>query len=95
MDDLCNRCLIIRNATTSVRARGNHGELEPCGFPTNPIALAAWAREMLYINRWTIEVNDRTHMFYPVSTWHGDAVCATHLYCLIDAEGLYVNGRPR
>lgn len=87
---LCNRCLIVLNVTTAIRARGMAADglhhVEPCPFATNPIALASWAREMLYERDWIIEVNDRTHMFWPISTWHGDPVCSTHLFLLVEAE---------
>jgi hypothetical protein len=85
LNDICGRCLVVVNGSTRICARGPE-TIEECPVTLNPFALKHWARNMLYVNRWVIEVNERTHLFLPVATYHGDPVCSTHLWQLVEAE---------
>lgn len=89
MPDICNRCLIQVNATTSIRAKipeANGGiRLEAFHYPTDPVTLKAWVGDVL-AEGGRIEVGDTTDRFRAFSTWHGDPVCVMHLWDLTENE---------
>lgn len=90
-DEICGRCLIIPNASSSIVATWGGGRTEPdpnVAYPPSmvPAALKKWAQEMLYGNRARIAVDDTSQRFAAISTWHGDPVCGFHLWRLAEAE---------
>lgn len=89
-DEICGRCLVNVNATIMVRAKitGSDGatHMEICQYPTDPIALKEWVENHWYGDNARFEVGTTTDRFKAISTWHGDPVCAWHLWVLVDAE---------
>jgi len=58
-------------------------ETAPC--VSDPVSLKKWAERVLQLGG-QIQVNARTDMFAPISTWQGDPVCSVHLWHLAEAE---------
>ena len=89
MTDICNRCLIIPNATTLVRAQipRDDGLIDftHANCATAPIDLKKWAEDVL-AKGGRIMVDATTDRFAALSTWHGDPVCSVHLWDLTTAE---------
>lgn len=88
--DLCNRCLIQVNATTSIRVRytgdDNMMHIENCDQVTDPIYLKSWAEKHAGRAQARFQVNDTLDRIKAFSTWQGDPVCSVHLWYLVDAE---------
>lgn len=85
--NLCGRCLVVLNFPgPPIRARYKDRLVIAT---TNDIAtvadLAAFALEHLNLGA-RLEIGDVSFTFDPVSTWHGDKVCAYHLYVLVERE---------
>lgn len=90
MDDedlgICNRCLVIVNSASVVRARFAN-RMEFCEHPTVPVMLKKWVEARLYLDGCQrFEVDNTTDRFRAISTWYGDPVCSWHLWMLADAE---------
>ena len=86
---LCVRCLIVQSAATRIVARWKAAGLahqEHAPNPTSPWALQAWAGEKIYGDNATIDLDAWTDAFRPIATWHGDPICAPHLYELRQRE---------
>lgn len=84
--DLCGRCLVIPNATSYVRAVFPNGAKVIFREHTDPVALKKWVEARAYGDGCTFECDATTARFLPISTWHGDPVCAFHLWLLADLE---------
>lgn len=84
-DEICGRCLVNLNASTSIVAKWGTGNIEQPRSRT-PAQLKTWAQEMLYGNGAHFEVDATNQRFEAVSTWHGDPVCGYHLWVLAEAE---------
>jgi hypothetical protein len=76
----CNRCLAIVDARTTVWDQDTN---ETAPNPTGPATLRLWAIER---QGHRLAINDMPQAFAPVSTWHGDPVCAYHLLERVQAE---------
>lgn len=83
-DEICGRCLINPNASTSVVAKWGTNIQPPPSM--SPYLLKKWAQDMLYGNHARFEVDATSQRFEAVSTWHGDPVCGYHLWLLAEAE---------
>ena len=77
---ICNRCLVIVNASTSVYDE-DADEYAP--HPTSPVALRNWAASRVGHR---LSIDDMPQAFHSVSTWHGDPVCPYHLMERVQAE---------
>jgi len=84
-DEICGRCLVNVNATTSIRAIKPNGDQEEAPV-RDPRGLKLWAQARLYGDRCRFQVDATGDRFESVSTWHGDPVCAYHLWYLAEAE---------
>jgi hypothetical protein len=84
---ICGRCLIVVNATISVRAKHPSGRLEICETPTEPVALKVWViGKCLDDPGWWFEIGSTGDRFIPIATMYGDPVCSYDLYRLVDSE---------
>lgn len=88
--EICNRCLVLVNATVPVRVRyvGDDGliNFEHCDCTTDPRSLKSWVQKYAQFPRVYFEVGNLTDRFLPVSTWGGDPVCSFHLCELVSRE---------
>lgn len=83
---VCGRCLVVINATVPIRAKHPRGEYEAFQYPTEMTTLKAWVIGKILDRGWWFEIGTVTDCFIPISTWHGDPVCAYHLYALAELE---------
>ena len=85
-DEICGRCLINPNSSTSIVAiwGADRNMEDPPSMA--PPQLKKWVQEMLYGNQARFEVNATSQRFEAISTWHGDPVCGYHLWQLAEAE---------
>ncbi len=84
MDGICNRCLVIVNSTTRIRAR-YMDQLETFSNPSDMPALLDWVLDKL-AGGWRLETDASIGTFRSISIWHGDPVCQVHLFMLVEAE---------
>lgn len=83
--EICNRCIVVRNAASYIRARQDGFIVEDYHDFSNMPGLIEWARRMV-IRGADIEMNAFNHAFKAVTTWHGDPVCQVHIFALVDQE---------
>lgn len=91
MTDFCGRCLVIADATSVVDAewRDHDGiRLEHVRNITHPRSLAAWAENIMTRSGGDAKfrINTMAECLTPFATWHGDPVCAYHLWVLVEAD---------
>jgi hypothetical protein len=84
-NEICGRCLVLPNVSSSVIARWGDNQAYPPN-PQNPRAMKIWCEEMLYGNRARFEINAMSDCVEAISTWHGDPVCSVHLWTLVSEE---------
>jgi hypothetical protein len=83
--EICNRCIVVVNVSTIIRARQTGYVIENYSDITDVKKLIEWARRMI-IRGADIEMNTCAHAFEAISTWNGDPVCQVHLWERLDAE---------
>lgn len=86
--ELCGRCLVVVNASTSVRARWKNAGGYHIAHAENldVTSLIQWAEDMIYGQNADIEIGNTSQRMRPVSTFRGDLVCAYHLMELVSIE---------
>lgn len=90
---ICNRCLVLpANALLSAKYKddspyGGHWQFhETCYNVGYVLGVRDWVMERADKEDIEFELNGQRGAVIPVSTWHGDPVCAIHLQYLTDRE---------
>lgn len=88
IDDLCVRCLVCVDARACFTARwADQFETFPA-TQANPRVLANWHEQVMIKSGGgaVFDLDALRRVLTAVTTWHGDPICAPHLWELVEDE---------